>query len=212
MGAIVSIRNLGEPLADLGAYDFVLEPVYFKEGLTTEPRMFLRKSVAKKLLKIQKGLEIYKFKIWDGYRTRAVQAKLYERFWNELKQQHPEWRDEKLKMEVDPFVADPRDPEKTPAHTTGSTVDLTLVDVNGKELDMGTPFDYFGPEASSLYFEEHAGHPVIKENRKLLRDAMRAEGFSSHKEEWWHFDYGNQKWALALGKSEAFFGEVEMPE
>lgn len=70
-------------------------------------------------------------------------------------------------------------------HSRGSTVDLTLYDLKtGKELDMGTPIDYFG----------QASHPDSdlvgksqRENRQILRQAMVNEGFVPLETEWWHF-------------------------
>lgn len=71
------------------------------------------------------------------------------------------------------------------AHSRGSTVDLTLVRLaDGHELDMGTPFDFFGPAsapASPLVTPEQAG------NRSRLRRAMIRAGFKPYAEEWWHF-------------------------
>lgn len=70
-------------------------------------------------------------------------------------------------------------------HTRGSTVDLTLVDMlTGKELDMGTPFDFFGPPShhgSSLITKEQAN------NRLILKNAMEKAGFKPYDEEWWHY-------------------------
>ena len=43
------------------------------------------------------------------------------------------------------------DPAKGSIHNRGGAVDITLVDTNGKEFDMGTPFDFFGIEASHNY-------------------------------------------------------------
>ena len=70
-------------------------------------------------------------------------------------------------------------------HSRGSTVDLTLFDMNtGRELDMGGPFDYLGEKS-------HADYPGVtpeeRENRALLRDAMTARGFEPYSGEWWHF-------------------------
>ena len=70
-------------------------------------------------------------------------------------------------------------------HSRGSTVDLTLFDMDtGKELDMGGTFDYFGNRS-------HPGYDGLTEeqaaNRALLRDAMLARGFKGIKTEWWHF-------------------------
>ena len=207
----VPVHECGEELVDLSKYGFVLEPAYYNQGLSTEPRMFLRKSVADKLLEIQQGLGGYKFKIWDGFRPRVGQQAIYEKFWKELSENHPEWDEEKLKMEVGVFVTAPNNPNRIPPHATGSAVDLTLVDTEGKELNMGTVFDYFGHEAMPLYFEENSGNSVAAQNRKMLRGAMLSAGFGGDKDEWWHFDYKNQKWAVELGYPEAIFGEVPTP-
>lgn len=70
-------------------------------------------------------------------------------------------------------------------HSRGSTVDLTLLDMNtGKELDMGGAFDCFGKRS-------HPGYTGLTEeqaaNRALLRDAMLSHGFKGIQTEWWHF-------------------------
>jgi len=205
----IPIRESEDPLVNLSRYDFVLEPVYFKQGLSNDARMFLRKSVADKLAKIQKKLKKYTFKIWDGFRSREVQNAIYETFWNELKGKHPDWDEDRLRTEVGIFVTDAKNPARIPPHSTGGTVDLTLVDAEENELDMGTVFDHFGPEAASLYFENNTGNDLARQNRRILREAMSSEDFAIDPDEWWHFDYGNQKWAVQLIKSEAFFGEAE---
>lgn len=71
------------------------------------------------------------------------------------------------------------------AHSRGSTVDLTLLDMKtGKELDMGSPFDLFSP----------ISHPDCRditdeqfENRMTLRHVMMRCGFEPIDCEWWHF-------------------------
>jgi D-alanyl-D-alanine dipeptidase len=70
-------------------------------------------------------------------------------------------------------------------HSRGSTVDLTLVDkATGKELDMGTPFDFFGPES---WPENPDFTPQVRANRALLRTVMLTHGFKPYEAEWWHF-------------------------
>ena len=41
------------------------------------------------------------------------------------------------------------DPKKGSPHTKGIAIDLTLIDFNGNELDMGTKFDDFHKKCSS---------------------------------------------------------------
>ena len=92
-------------------------------------------------------------------------------------------------------------------------MNLTLVDEHGKELDMGTEFDYFGPEAETFYFEKSKTRQQVHKNRMLLYEAFIAEGFTNHVAEWWHFNYGNQKWAEASNKQEVLYAEIsEVPD
>ena len=69
-------------------------------------------------------------------------------------------------------------------HSRGSTIDMTLAGDDGRELDMGTPFDFFSPRSwtadSSITAEQHA-------NRMVLAAAMRRHGFRGYDKEWWHF-------------------------
>jgi D-alanyl-D-alanine dipeptidase len=69
-------------------------------------------------------------------------------------------------------------------HSRGSTVDLTLARADGRELDMGTPFDLFSPKSSPL---DGSIGPKAVANRRELSEAMRHHGFRSYVREWWHF-------------------------
>jgi len=106
-------------------------------------------------------------KIWDGYRPRSVQYRMWEII--------PDSR----------YVADPN---KGSSHNRGGAVDLTIIDFFTKrELDMPTIFDFFGGEAH----HEYMAHPIhVIANRKLLRDLMTNVGsFTIYAEEWWHYKY-----------------------
>lgn len=71
------------------------------------------------------------------------------------------------------------------SHTRGSTVDLTLIDLVTKaELDMGTEFDFFGPES---WFDALAISGQTRANRMLLQTIMVQHGFVPFHQEWWHF-------------------------
>jgi len=204
----IPIQENNELLVNLNVFDFVLEPSYFNQGLSADKSMFLRKGVAEKLKAAQEKLKIYKFKIWDGYRSRSVQNTIYKKFWEELRLKYPEWDEEKMKKEVGIFVNEANNPLEIPPHASGGAVDLTLVDLNGNELDMGTCFDYFGPEAHSSYFDQNDMSAEIRQNRRILKNALEAEGFLQYSDEWWHFDYGNQTWAFEGNNPIAVYGEV----
>lgn len=88
-------------------------------------------------------------------------------------------------------------PERGSIHSFGMAVDVTLIDADGREADMGSGFD----EMST------ASHPALHEallasgrltpqqvaRRRLLADAMRAGGFQGIANEWWHFDHGDRE-------------------
>lgn len=106
----------------------------------------------------------YKIKLFDCYRPLDIQKKMWKIVSNPS------------------YVADPA---KGSIHNRGGAVDITLVDVNGKELEMGTPFDFFGIEASHNYPNLSQ---EIKDNRELLKKVMIEKGFNSFDSEWWHYN------------------------
>ncbi|MFA5947692.1 MAG: M15 family metallopeptidase [Candidatus Gracilibacteria bacterium] len=204
----IKIKENNEPMVDLAKYGFIIEPKYFKQKLSSESRLFLREKTAEKLAKIQKSIKPLKLKIWDAFRSRDVQNNIYQKFYKEIKSAHPNWTEEMIKLETGKFVSHPYQKDRIPPHATGGTIDLTLVDKNGKELDMGTKFDDFGKESQPFYFEIYRNKKAITKNRKILREAMLKENFTFDEDEWWHFDYGNQMWALKTGKPFAIYGET----
>lgn len=75
-------------------------------------------------------------------------------------------------------------------HSRGSTVDMTLVDLNtGQEVDMGGIFDYFGGVSRSI---SDRITPAQQQNRLLLRNIMIQNGFAPVQGEWWHFTLRNE--------------------
>ncbi len=78
-------------------------------------------------------------------------------------------------------------------HSSGSTVDVTLVDGNtGNELDMGSPWDYFG-ERSWVEYQDITNRQ--KANRQLLQTLMAKHGFRNYPKEWWHFTLYGEPYA-----------------
>lgn len=70
-------------------------------------------------------------------------------------------------------------------HSSGSTLDLTIVDLkSGKALDMGTPYDYFG--RASWFLNDNLTE-TQRSNRLLLHNVMKKHGFRHYPQEWWHF-------------------------
>ena len=129
----------------------------------------------------------YKIKIFDAYRPqRAV---------NHFVKWAKDVSDTKTKSAFYPSVDKSKLFEleyinEKSSHSRGSTVDLSLVSMkSGKEIDMGSPFDFFG-EIS------HHGTPLITirqtANRNILRDIMLLNGFWLYLNEWWHYTLINE--------------------
>ncbi len=134
--------------------------------------------------------------VFDGFRPLGVQRYLYDHFRAEVAAASPGASDEEIALLVGKFVASPSaDPRCPPPHRTGGAVDVCLVEsASGFELLMGTAPDEVAPESATRYFEEFPQEPFTT-NRRLLFHAMTGAGFTSYEGEWWHFDYGNQRWA-----------------
>lgn len=70
-------------------------------------------------------------------------------------------------------------------HCRGSSIDMTLCNKDGEELDMGGGFDLFSETSSSKYTETLTERQI--DNRSLLRTTMEKHGFAVANSEWWHF-------------------------
>jgi D-alanyl-D-alanine dipeptidase len=97
-------------------------------------------------------------------------------------------------------------------HPSGAAVDLTLVDTDGVELDMGTPVDAT-PEASdgACYTDAANLTSMARANRRILSVALTAVGLINYPTEWWHWSYGDRYWAMSVQAAHAHYGPVDDP-
>jgi D-alanyl-D-alanine dipeptidase len=197
-------------------------PRYFELGFSPVPQIWGRYAVLARLLRTLNFLPLeYGLLIWDVYRSRAVQAKLFAWMRDEIRNKFPQLTEQENYQETLKYVALPckvGDSYCSP-HLSGGAIDLTLLELkSGKELDMGTPFDDCTERAHKDYFnlqnELTSAEKEIKERRNLLSLAMNKAGFTSYHYEWWHFDLGNLPWGRVLSKAAVFgplFGDDEWP-
>lgn len=127
---------------------------------------YLRYGTVKKLMAVSEDLEemgLY-LKIWDGFRPVSAQFRLWEVY-------------------PDPtYVANPN--VGFSSHSRGNTVDLTLVDSTGAELEMPTGFDDFSPKADRDYGD---CTETAAANAQILQLLMEKHGFQGYFGEWWHY-------------------------
>ncbi len=155
--------------------DFVLDMKYatkdnfLKEKVYSCAKCYVRDEVADALIEANRDFmkQGYKIKFFDCYRPHSVQKKMWKIFPNPG------------------YVADPKGGS---IHNKGAAVDITLVKLDGSEVDMGTDFDHFGKEAHHAYKDLSE---TTLNNRKLLRETMNKHGFRTIRTEWWHYNYKN---------------------
>jgi len=152
-------------LAYATADNFTGKPVYRRAAcfLHEDAAVILRRAV-----ELAAPMDL-RLKIFDAFRPTEAQWVL----WNHS---------------PDPdFLADPR---RGSPHSRGVAVDLTLIDAEGRELDMGTRFDEFSPRS-------HHGAPGIsvdaQGNRMILLGIMTAAGWDYYRNEWWHYQLLDSK-------------------
>ena len=166
-----------------------------------EPTALLTRQAADSLRAVSDDVKQlgYRLKIYDAYRPQKA-VDHFVRWAANLSDTimkpyfYPEL--DKSVLFVQGYIA-----EKS-GHTRGSTVDLTLFDMNTeKELDMGGTFDFFGPEShpdfcgnpdtdTFIGVYSPAGRTITPQqfhNRMILRQAMMRHGFKPIDTEWWHF-------------------------
>lgn len=160
-----------------------------------QPVALMTKQAADSLRAVNDELKAqgYRIKIWDTYRPQTAVNHFIR--WAEnlqdtaMKSVFYPMVDKSLLFEQGYIYA-------RSSHSRGSTVDLTLLNADtGKELDMGSPFDWFGEESHPDFCGnpetgEYLGGELTRQqfaNRQILRNAMLRHGFCPLDSEWWHF-------------------------
>jgi len=168
-------------------------PQHYRMGLPgTRHEMLVRSSVASRLLHASYNLpKHYSFVIWDTWRHPSTENVLHERC-----------------SMTDTSLAETWFPRFPGPHQTGGSLSLSILDANGRTLDMGTTFDEWTLHACTRYYEEkmEQGEVLSSEditrlhNRRLLFHLMQDAGFVNHPACWYQFHYGNAYWAAATGE------------
>jgi D-alanyl-D-alanine dipeptidase len=216
------VEENGEDLvpASLVPEKILVRPLYYINGIEGAiPECYVRRTVLSRLLKAAELLpQGFRLVLFDAWRPKALQTSLFQKFRSELRERMPLLDDQEITALASQFVALPSAQSVSPSpHITGGAVDLTIVDDSGICLEMGTEFDTTTEKSATVYYEKkaEAKEKMSAEdqeamyNRRLLFGVMTKAGFTNYPDEWWHYDYGNQNWALLKGEKEAFYGVSE---
>ena len=176
------VPDIDQDIKYAGSDNFVGRPV---DGYDA-PRCLLAVDAAAALARVEEALrgDGYRLRLFDCYRPARAVAD-FVRWAADVSDQatkpahYPALDKSQLLGE---YIA------PVSGHSRGRTVDLTLLQCDHagscRELDMGTPFDFFDPRANT---DSPAATPVQRANRQRLLAAMQAEGFRNYPMEWWHF-------------------------
>jgi D-alanyl-D-alanine dipeptidase len=143
------------------------------QQLYSHPFIYAHQDAFKNLRKAselaqKKGL---KLRIWDAYRPFEVQAFMADKF--------PEHVEKG-------YVSHPS--EGVATHVRGIAIDLTLIDKNGKDLDMGTGFDNMSEQSHHGSKALSEKNKIAEKNRQILAEIMQKSGFEIYENEWWHYN------------------------
>jgi D-alanyl-D-alanine dipeptidase len=168
------IKRLSSNLVDIKTLsdEFDIDLKYASEDNFIGKRIYpiplcaLQISTARKLIEANRELLLkgFRIKLWDAYRPLSVQKLMWDM------------------MPVHDFVADPY--MGGSIHNGGFAVDVTLVDMKGREIEMPSEFDDFSEKASR---NSAAMTETAAKNLSILTDVMVGHGFRTIDSEWWHY-------------------------
>lgn len=129
------------------------------------PACYVQPALGKALKKASRNLQLkgLRLKVFDCYRPAPYQKRLWD-------------------AKPDANYVTP--PWKGSQHSKGYAIDCTIVDAQGKELDMGTPYDDL---STASHWNANGIRPEAKKNRILLRQVLEQAGLKGIRTEWWHF-------------------------
>ena len=209
----VEICDNGEPLVDFVAA--CPELVFAPEHPVFEfPRVHIvRQSVARMLCQAAQALKAHdpnlKLQIVEGYRPITVQRAMWQHALDEARKRLGDSDTKKLEREAGRYAAPP-DAITPPPHTTGGAVDLEIIDASGARLDFTSPYEITDTQSTAMHAPGLS--PEAEANRALLRSILEPTGLTSYADEWWHWSFGDNGWALRVHAPHALYGPAEMPE
>ncbi len=204
--AAIPVRECGEPLVDVRDHDFRVDPrkqdplgafAHVREGVLT------RLKHARSLLPA--GIDLL---FIEGYRPLALHQHYFTEYRDELAAAQPDWTPEQVHQAASRYVS----PPDIAPHSAGAAVDVTLVDQDGHELDLGTRVNASPEESDGACFTHAANlSDQARHHRTLLLNAMESAGFTNYETEFWHYSAADRYDALMRQEPYAHYGPIELP-
>lgn len=184
-----------------------LEGMCYRDYIKTHPDfdLRLRRSVALRLRDAQAALPNgWQLVLKAGYRPPTVQTALLEALKRDVMLRDPSLSDEAALEHARAYVADPR--ISCPPHTTGGAVDVDVIySETLNAVDMGCPPNTDDEQATLHSTDITFGQ---YKNRLSLLRAMLQAGFAPLHNEWWHYSYGETRWAAFYDQPRTLYGVI----
>jgi D-alanyl-D-alanine dipeptidase len=191
---LVQVTENGEPLVAIRpSLRLILKPY------SLDSTMKARSSAVSRLYEAADSLPAdMTLIVVDAFRSQAYQQARWEQRIKEMSARMPGASREQIENAAQKFTARPMGS----GHQTGGAFDVTIGDLSGEELDLGTGVK----EATQLTPTKADGLSKKQiERRALLTSAMQKVGFANYPLEWWHFSYGDRLWAAYTGQRRAIY-------
>ena len=188
------------PVVDCG------EPVVRLSPDLAPAGVLVRAGLADRLVAADRMLPAgIRLRVVEGLRPLEEQRAIVASYGAELAARHPGLGPAALERLTSRFVA----PIDVAPHVAGAAVDLTLVDVCGDELDLGTPIDATPEQSDGRCWYAAAGIGAdARAHRTLLASVLEPQGLVNYPTEWWHWSHGDRYWALVTGAPNGIYGPV----
>ena len=184
------------------------EPLVRLPGDLSPCRALVRIGLADRLmaadLQLPWGVQL---RVVEGFRPVEQQRAIITSYAAQVRAHHPGSDDVELARLTSRFVS----PVEVAPHVAGAAVDLTLVDVCGEVLDLGTAIDATPEESDGRCYFSAAGIGAgARAHRDLLAAVLAGQGLVNYPTEWWHWSFGDRYWALLTRARHALYGPVSV--
>ncbi|RNG37385.1 M15 family metallopeptidase [Streptomyces botrytidirepellens] len=189
--AAIPVQECGEELVDVRTHGIHVD---LRRMDDTGAFAHVRRGVLNRLLHAQSLLPAgMRLLFVEGFRPPSLQRRYFEEYSEELARAHPDWQAAQIRDAASRFVS----PPEIAPHSAGAAVDVTLVDDQGHELDMGTRVNASPEESNGACYTDAPGLSArARTNRATLAGALSTAGLVNYATEFWHWSYGDRYWAL----------------
>ncbi len=209
----IPITECNEPVVDIKNYDDILFGTPPEHPSTEPDYTKIRESVYRKICAAQKDLpKGLRFRLYEGYRSLAVQKMLFDQQFKKTEQKIPHASYEEKFHETTRLVSSVLNLDGSiniPPHNTAGAIDIEIIDSHGNLLDMGmTAAQWVDADAELCATYSTLISDKVQQNRMILLEVLEEQGFVNYPHEWWHFSYGDRYWAYYQAKKIAIYDSL----